>query len=325
MSNLIKALPGIDLPVGEVTAHLASMWETGPNSSPSEFRASQMNVILHFGLNVSPEEARERFDALIKFGQRYPSRIIVLCPTEEVKDKEMTARLFSQCYIGESHREMCCCEALLLSYKSESFNFLANQVSIWLEGDLPTYHWFSGVRSHRIEKCFDNLLLGVRRCVFDSSIEDESIQSLKWPEPERVLDLANARLLPVKQVIGQFLSGYDISDLCKDLKTVSVRYSPKMSGEGRHLIEWLKECLSDCHCLESEINEIEYSLSENSGDDCPLVVLWAYNSDHYFRWRKFKDGPFGEIEAYLGKLEENIPTRIKQLDSNQVLAEAFIY
>ena len=48
----------------------------------------------------------------------------------------MESKLFSQCYIGESHREMCCCEALLLSYKSEDFGHLANQVSIWLEGDL---------------------------------------------------------------------------------------------------------------------------------------------------------------------------------------------
>src|SRR5690606_27011084 len=131
MAELIDALPGVELPVGEVTNHLASMWETGPSGSPSEFRASQMNVVLHFGLEVTPEEARERFDSLIRFAQRYPSRIIVLCPSRTRDDGTMASKLFSQCYIGDSHREMCCCEALLLSYKSENFGYLSNQVSVW--------------------------------------------------------------------------------------------------------------------------------------------------------------------------------------------------
>ena len=126
------------------------MWEGDASpDSPSEFRASQMNVVLHFGLDVTPEDAKLRFDALIRFAQRYPSRIIVLCPTRELQSG-MSAKLFSQCYIGETHREMCCCEALLLGYKSEDVGYLANQVSIWLEGDLPTYHWLSGVPSAQL-------------------------------------------------------------------------------------------------------------------------------------------------------------------------------
>ncbi|MEM7792628.1 MAG: hypothetical protein AAF546_14580, partial [Verrucomicrobiota bacterium] len=134
MAKLIDTLPGIELPVSEVTRRLATMWEVETTSSLSEFRASQMNLVLHFGLDVSAEEARERFDTVIQFAQRYPSRIIILCPERDRKDGSMTAKLFSQCYIGESHREMCCCEALLLGYTSEDFGYLSNQVSIWLEG-----------------------------------------------------------------------------------------------------------------------------------------------------------------------------------------------
>ena len=124
----------------------------------------------------------------------------------------MTAKLFSQCYIGSSHREMCCCEALLLSYQPEGSGFLSNQVSTWLESDLPTYHWFSGVPSHRISGYFTNLLAGVRRCVYDSSVEPEDVSSLDWPQPQRVYDLAKARILPVRQSIGQYLSGYNQRD-----------------------------------------------------------------------------------------------------------------
>ena len=55
MAELINALPGVELPVREVTSRLASMWDSGPSDSPLESRASQMNVVLHFGLDVTDE------------------------------------------------------------------------------------------------------------------------------------------------------------------------------------------------------------------------------------------------------------------------------
>ena len=39
-----------------------------------------MNLVLHLGREVSPEQARERFEVAVRFAQRYPSRIIVLLP-----------------------------------------------------------------------------------------------------------------------------------------------------------------------------------------------------------------------------------------------------
>ncbi len=55
MKDLIDELPGLDLPVGEVTDRLELMWESDASGSPSAFRASQMNVVLHFGWDVTAE------------------------------------------------------------------------------------------------------------------------------------------------------------------------------------------------------------------------------------------------------------------------------
>lgn len=327
MAELINALPGVELPVREVTSRLASMWEAEPSSSQLEFRASQMNVVLHFGLDVTAEEARERFDAVIRFAQRYPSRIIVLCPTRVDLDGAMESKLFSQCYIGDSHREMCCCEALLLRYKSEDFGYLSNQVSIWLEGDLPTYYWFSGVPAQRIEKYFNNLLLGVRRCVYDSSIESDDLSKLNWPDPSRVGDLAKARLLPARQTLGQFMSGYSIESICEGLQSVRVRHCESMSGEGRGLLEWVQSCLSDCDSVKSySALGVEFSVSESEPSDlCTLELEFVYNDDRFLKYRKFKDGSLGQIEASLGKGKEQIPIRVKPLETEQALAEAFFF
>lgn len=326
MSDLINALPGESLPVGDVTNRLATMWDVGPEASETEFRASQMNVVLHFGLDVTEAEARERFDMLIRFAQRYPSRIIVLCPTESISDGSMEAKLYSQCFIGESHRQMCCCEALMLAYKSEDYGYLANQVSIWLEGDLPTYHWFCGVPSKRIEKYYDNLLIGVRRSIFDSSYENEDLAGLDWPNPDRVRDLAYARLLPVRQAIGQFLSGYEIADLFLGLQKVMVTHGKGSAGEGHHLLKWLRECLKECGTRVDECDaKASFELSDKSGDGAPLAVEFIYEDRRHFKWKKCKDGNLGEIVAYLGKHKETITTRVKPLAAEQVIAEALFF
>jgi len=328
MPDLIDVLPGVKLPVAEVTERLTTMWEGDASSSPSEFRASQMNIVLHFGLDVTPEDARERFDTVIRFAQRYPSRIIVLCPTPEVEDGSMSAKLFSQCYIGESHREMCCCEALMLRYQSEDHGFLANQVSVWLESDLPTYHWFSEVPAERIRTYFDNLLSVVRRTVYDSSIEPAEVAELDWPEPSRVSDLARARLLPVRQGIGQYLSGYPVERLCEGLKSIRVEHAPSMSGEGRHLTAWLKDCIGDCkRCADCPSLECQFETVEIEDEtvDYVLKLEIEYKDDRYFRWRKFREGLLGEIESKINGEAETISTRVKPLAPEQALSEALFF
>lgn len=328
MSDIIDELPGIELPVGEVTSRLEHMWESDTSGSPSAFRASQMNVVLHFGWEVAGAEALERFEALLKFAQRYPSRIIVLCPTQKIENSSMRAKLFSQCYIGDSHREMCCCEALLLGYEPENCGYLANQVSVWLEPDLPSYHWFCGVPGERIEQYFGNLLTGVRRVIYDSSFEVEDLSGLDWPDSNLVGDLAMARLLPARQAIGQFLSGYEIRSLCDGLQAVAVRHCPSMSGEGRGLMRWIRSCFTDCNrCENCEAEKVDYLVAPCSPDEsnCSLALDFVYADGRYFKWRKFTEGPLGEIEANLGKQEERITTRVKPLGPEQTLAEALFF
>mgnify|MGYP001545253519 FL=1 len=116
MAELITHLPGQELAVSAVEKRLRQMWDADGEASPSHFRASQMNIVLHFGFQVTPAEALEAFNSLLRFVQRYPGRIIVLCPSETRQDGSMGAKLFSQCYIGPSQREMCCCEALMLAF-----------------------------------------------------------------------------------------------------------------------------------------------------------------------------------------------------------------
>lgn len=328
-NDLIDELPGIDLPVSEVTKRLQEMWQgEGAGNQHSAFRASQMNVVLHFGWEVTAAEAHERFESLIRFAQTYPSRIIVLCPSRVVSDGSMRAKLFSQCYIGESHREMCCCEALILSYQPENCGHLGNQVSVWLESDLPTYHWFNRVPAERIKQYMDNLLVGVRRSIYDSSIDPDgnAIEALEWPDRVRVGDLARARLLPVRQAIGQYLSGFPIEAICHELETVTVRYCADRAGEGRRLVEWIKDCLGECgKCEDCAARRAKYAIDSCPETDCALTLELHYRDGRRFLWKRLDDGKTARLESTLGRVEERLTTHVKTLAPEQEIAEALFF
>lgn len=320
MTELIDILPGIKLPVGAVSEELSKMWEGNKETALSEFRASQMNLVLHFGRMVSPEEAKARFEVAVRFAQRYPSRIIVLCPFTE-DNQAMQAKLFSQCFIGDSHREMCCCEALILGFSSEDNGFLFNQVSVWLESDLPIYHWFSEVRSERVVKYFDHLLKRVHRIVFDSNIESYAIRDLPWPNPKRVVDLARARLLPIRQAIGQHLSGIPFELLSKELSLVKVHHVSNRKGEAFHLMEWLAHCLKcrDDRSVDAKLLELESDSSQCFGFEI------EYTDGRFIRWSQFEGSSMSQLAHNFYGTTKELIIQIKPILPEQELAEAFYF
>ncbi|CAI8285640.1 MAG: Uncharacterised protein [Opitutia bacterium UBA7350] len=324
MTELITHFPGQELPVSEVGNRLRQMWDNDGEESPSHFRASQMNIVLHFGFQITPEEALAAFNSLLLFVQRYPGRIIVLCPNEAQRDGSMSAKLFSQCYIGPSQREMCCCEALMLSFEPDDCGYLSNQVSVWLESDLPTYHWFMGVPEIRIRKYFDNLLKGVRRMVYDSSREESDIADLDWPRPEGVRDLAQARLLPIRQSLGQFFSGFPMELIQDGLQAISLNYAAGKRGEAKRLAEWIKSCLS----LDLVVETLPIEPREPASDqENPLILdmVWTYQNDYYFKWEFYQEGDRARFDYKLGSESKAFMTQLKPLAPEQALAEALFF
>ena len=83
MDRIIDSLPGVTMPVEEVTSTLTKMWDSlqQTEGQETETRASQLNLVVHFGLSTTSDEAKEIFDTAVTFAQEYPCRIIVLCPS----------------------------------------------------------------------------------------------------------------------------------------------------------------------------------------------------------------------------------------------------
>jgi len=327
--TIFDVMPGLRMPVSEVSPTLSTMWNSvfDPKAEkPSEFRASQMNVILHFGLKTSPEEAKSRFDAAVDFAKKYPCRIITLCPMgRERSDRLLEGKVFSMCYTGESMREMCCTEAVILGYPTREAGFLSSQVSIWLENDLPTYHWFNRIPAERITEMHIDFVKRCRRVIFDSSVEmqdDNDMGSIDWPEGQTVIDLAWARLLPVRQSLGQFLSSYEPSHLVDGLTKVEARGNTERKGEAANLLRWCQDCLKQC------ANGGKLSVEFDAGrcpDEHSLELEWTYNDGRHLLWTHEANSTGAHITADFGKGRTSAPMQVELLEAEKALAEAIFF
>ncbi len=333
--SLISILPGLELPIAEVNRSLSTMWQVeqsgeAEQSPASEFRASQMNLILHFGIDTTPEEARDRFDGAIRFGQRYPCRIIVLCPEypSDEAEAKLSAKLFTQCYIGESMREMCCCEALILSYPSSAFYHLRNQVTVWLEADLPTFHWFHRVPATRIEAQYLDFISNFRRVLYDSGVEGDGYAQLDWPYPNRVVDIAVARLLPIKQSLGPFLSGFSPDELVRGLKAIRIYHEPDRASEAFRFQQWVIGCVEACYPKDQSdrFKELDVSITakdKEAGET--LKMLWDYDHAYHFEWVFDLANNRSCIRANLGRGELDYHQVVNPLSMESELSESLFF
>lgn len=279
MNPLMQILPGLEMPVESVVETLAHMWDAPQENGAHrmDFRASQMNLVLHFGLETRPEEALAQFETAVSFAQSYPCRIVVLCPGEESSTgTEFRGKLFSECYIGKHLRNVCCCEALILGYSPERSDFLENQISIWLESDLPIYHWLHRVPSARIERHYLGFLKRCRKVLYDGEVEDGRYDGISWPDPTRVVDLAMARTLPFRQHVGQFLSTFAPAVLAEGLTSVEFCHGPSEARLAWHLRRWHKLALQRCFADPLQVEFLPLQITGRPEGGALIEIAWNF-------------------------------------------------
>ena len=236
MSEIFNALPGIEVPVGSIKHRLTKMWDDtaasgGPAPQHDAAKATQVNFVVQFGLQTTVADATEQFQTAVRFSRRYPCRVVVLCPMpDDTTATEMRAKIYGECHLGKSKGDTRCCEFVMLNYPPSSRPFVENQVSICLSTDLPLYYWAHRfISSARISQ-FNFLLNRSKRVLLDSAITPADALTFPWPKPEAVRDLAHARLLPVRQTIGQFLSAYAPAKLIEGLSGVTLVHTPAVAA-----------------------------------------------------------------------------------------------
>ncbi len=328
MNTVFTALPGIEVPVAEMRRALERIWESGEPAgpgAPSEFRASQLNLVLHLGLPTGPEEAVAQFELALRFAQDHPCRVIALVPLVDTPpDAPMQAKLYSQCFIGSSRRDMSCTEALILAYPQETRAYVSDQVSTFLEPDLPVYYWAHHFSACRKIADYQYLLRVARRFVFDSALVPEDALTFPWPRPETVRDLAATRLLHVRQLLGQHLAGIAPDRLVEGLEHVVVRATPELRREGGALLAWVRGALERCgNPAATAARFREEAFASASARE--LALEFVYRGGRHFRWRAdFAQGAAG-FDADWGRGRELHCAPVKLAAPEIALGEALLF
>ncbi|MBC7365289.1 MAG: glucose-6-phosphate dehydrogenase assembly protein OpcA [Undibacterium sp.] len=327
MPAIFNSLPGIEVPVGSISKSLSKMWADtaasgGPAPASDDTKATQVNFVLHLGLNTTSEDAVAQFQTAVRFSHRYPSRVVVLCPLrDDTGVTDIRAKVYGECFLGKSKGDTRCCEFVILSYPLSAREFLESQVSICLSTDLPLYYW-----AHRFTESvkladYRYLLTRARRVLLDSAIAPADALTFAWPRPEAVRDLVYARLLPVRQSLGQFLSRYPMPALSGGLKTVSLAHGGALTAEARVLLSWLQDRIGQCG-----ENRAEFKLNAPP-DSAPtaLSLAFTYADSKSFSWNGDVSTGAAVFFADFGTGRTELHAAVSLLPPENALSEAMFF
>jgi hypothetical protein len=330
MPAIFDVLPGIEVPVGSIAKSLAQMWTENavdgrPTLEADDAKATQVNFVLHLGLNSTPDDASRQFDVVVKFAQRYPSRIVVLCPLlTDVPEPQMRAKIFGECFLGKSKSDKRCVEFVMLSYSRSARPFLENEVSICLSTDLPLYYWAHRFSASGRLADYRYLLSRAKRVLIDSAIAPPDALTYPWPNPSATRDLVYCRLLPVRQSIGQFLAAYAPAKLVEGLQAVNVSHAEALAAEGRVLLAWLQRRLAACGVAERTVPFEPKRLEGPDGRRLAVSFQYA-DAARCFRWNGDLNTGQAWFEADFGSGRTKLAAAVSLLSPENALSEAMFF
>lgn len=327
MAAIFDALPGFEVPVGAISKSLGKMWSDtaakgGPAPATDDAKATQVNFVLHLGLQTTAEDAAQQFQTAVKFSRRYPSRVVVLCPlAEENGERDMRAKVYGECHLGKTKGDTRCVEFVMLSYPRSARQNLEDQVSICLSTDLPLYYWAHRFTASVKLADYQYLLTRAKRVLLDSAIAPADAMTYPWPRPETLRDLVYARLLPVRQSLGQFLAGFPPTTLVEGLRSVTVNAGADLAAEGRVLGRWLQTRLEACGAPAGAVK-----FTAAGGAVGRLGVEFGYaDTKRFFRWSGDLSTGHALFEADYGAGRTALPASVSLLAPENALSEAMFF
>lgn len=325
MSSNFDALPGLEVPVDRIRRSLADLWREDADAAVAEdAKATQVNFVLHLGFATTPEDAVTQFRTVVRFAQRYPARVVVLCPLHgDVPGPVIRAKVYGECFLGRTASDRRCVEFVMLSYTQGARPFLESQVSICLSTDLPLYYWAHGFSESARMADYRYLLGRSKRVLLDSARAPADALTYPWPNPSAIRDLAYCRVLPVRQGVGQFLAAYAPDVLASGLRGVTVSHGGSLAAEAKVLAGWVGRRLAACGI---KPGSVEARLEDRGEREGGLGLDFAYaGGAKFLRWRADIASGHATFDADFGGGRTHLGAGVSLLRPEQALSEAMFF
>ena len=321
MPACFNALPGMEVPVGAIARGFDQLWA---EPSVSAQKALQLNLVLHLGVATTPTDAVEQFAVAQRFAQRYPCRVVVLCPTESAESPlKIRAKIYGECFFGKSKDDTRCVEFVALSYPPAAKAYLQDQVSVCLSTDLPLYYWAHRFVSSKRMSDYQYLLTRAQRVMFDRAIVSPDALSFAWPNISAVRDLAYTRTLALRQNLGQYLSRYAPELIITGLRQVTIRHRGSLSAEANCLLHWVKKGLGRSGWIGNSSLAFNVEPLASAGS---LSLEFTYaTSGKIFHWTADLDKDCAEFTSDLGTGPSTQIVGAHLLSPELALSEAMFY
>lgn len=321
MPKNFEALPGLEVPVGGIAKGFNQLWA---DTAAEEQKAMQLNLVLHLGLGTTTAEALAQFRTAVRFAQRYPCRVVVLCPLrEDAGTVELRAKIYGECFLGKSKDDTRCIEIVALCYPPAAKSFLQDQVTVCLSTDLPVYYWAHHFTSSKRLSSYHYLLTRSQRVMFDSAIVSPDALSFAWPNISAVRDLAYTRTLPLRQNIGQFLSRYAPALIVGGLQQVKIRHRADLAAEANCLLGWVKKGLVRAEAKADQ--KISFIVSPEDCAGCFSLDFGYADAGKYIRWEADLTWDHAEFVGDLGTGRTTQTAGARLLTPEMALGEAMFY
>ena len=199
-------------------------------------------------------------------------------------------------------------------------------MSVIIESDLPIYYWVHRMSQvHRIAT-YEWLLRNSRRFLLDTAVSTPEVATFRWPRPDGFRDLAHARLLPVRQSMGQFLSAFPAPAIVHGLTAVDAAYGKGYAAEAAVLLEWARVRIAACRGTGAADGTTEFrTRAVPEGGTSSLELTFTYDDGRHFFWR----GDFSRGSAYFESTiaggRQTLPMTTGLLSTEAALGEAIFY
>ena len=321
MPAVFDALPGVEVPVGGISAGFGKLWADSP---ARESRAVQLNLVLHLGANSTPADAQMQFQNTLSLAQRYPCRVVVLCPDfNEQAPTEIRAKIYGECFLGKSKTDTRCVEFVILHYTMAARSYLENQVSVCLSTDMPLYYWGHKFSSAKRLADYDYLLTRSKRILFDSAVVPPDAFTYPWPNLSAVRDLAYTRTLPLRQNLGQFLSRYAPALIIGGLKQVTIRHGAQLGAEAGCLLGWVRKGLVRAGAKLDK--SIVFAVTPEQCPGCFSMEFSYAEPKKIFRWSADLTRDNAEFTGDLGTGRTSLTVGALLLAPEAALSEAMFF
>ena len=318
MPAVFDALPGLEVPVGGISAGFKKLWADSP---AKESRAVQLNLVLHLGANSTPADALEQFQATLRFAQRYPARVVVLCPDfDEKAPAEIRAKIYGECFLGKSKNDTRCVEFVILQYNMAVRESLESQVSVCLSTDMPLYYWGHKFSAAKRLADYGYLLTRSKRILFDSAVVPPDAFTYPWPNISAVRDLAYTRTLPLRQNLGQFLSRYAPALINDGLQQVTIRHRKEFAAEASCLLGWVKKGL-----VRAGAGPVKFEVTPVDCDGCFSMSFTYADPKKVFKWVADLSKDQAQFTGDLGTGKTSLVAGAHFLAPEAALSEAMFF